>query len=136
MHATHTEQQVTLCFLYKLYRAAQNIPYMAVNAEYVMDPACLSVIFIVHSLRLIYCNAKSCFLVFHLQNLMRAVRTACMEEPSLEYLAFVLRTSTDTSASTLMDLAPVRATACHDPPMFIICIQSNRKLLHYTVKTH
>ena len=119
----------TVCFLYQLYRAAQNIPYMAVNAECVMDPACLAVIFIVHSLRLIYYNAKSYFLVFHLQDLMRAVHTACMEEPSLEYLAFVLRTSTDSSASTLMDLAPVRPTACHDPPTFMNSVKYNKKAL-------
>ena len=39
---------------------------------------------------------------------MRAVHTACMEEPSLEFLAFALKTTTDHSASTLMDITPVR----------------------------
>ena len=40
---------------------------------------------------------------------MRAVRIACTEEPSLEFLAFALKTTTDHSASTLtMDITPVR----------------------------
>ena len=39
---------------------------------------------------------------------MRTVRTACMEGPSLEFLAFALKTTMDHSASTLMDITPVR----------------------------
>ena len=46
--------------------------------------------------------------MFHLQDPMRAVRIACMEEPSLEFLAFALQTTMDHSASTPMDITPVR----------------------------
>ena len=46
--------------------------------------------------------------MFHLQDPMRAVRTACTEEPSLEFLAFAPKTTTDHSASTPMDITPVR----------------------------
>ena len=47
--------------------------------------------------------------LFSMQDPMRAARTACMEEPSLEFLAFAPKTTTDHSASTLtMDITPVQ----------------------------
>ena len=72
---------------------------------------------------------------------MRAVPTACMEEPSLECLAFALKTTTDHSASTLMDITPVWhveatsvrmednvtttvAPACVHPTMQALTVQS------------
>ena len=83
----------------------------------------------------------SCPLTFHLQDPMRAAHTACMEEPSLEFLAFALKTTTVHSANTLIDITPVRhveatsvrmvdnvtttvAPACVHPTMQALTVQS------------
>ena len=72
---------------------------------------------------------------------MRAAHTACMEEPSLECLAFALKTTTVHSANTLIDITPVRhveatsvrmednvtttvAPACVHPTMQALTVQS------------
>ena len=87
MHATQTEQQLTLCFSHQLF--SWSCTEHAIHLWQSMQ----SVQQILH-VRHFHCKLSEVdllqcqvmFLVFHLQDLMRTVHTTCMEELSLEFL--------------------------------------------------
>ncbi len=100
IHIPATYVAHTYCMLY-VYSTAQSMPCMYVRMTATQcQSSCMSVCSL-------HCTVSDP--LFSMQDPMRAARTACMEEPSLEFLAFALKTTTDHSASTLtMDITPVR----------------------------
>lgn len=102
--------------------AARNMPYIYGTQCRVCNRSCMSVIFIVNSLRLICCSAK-CFLVFHLQDFMRTVRSYYLHGGTFTGVSCICP-----SVSTVVDLAPVRQLPW-PPSTLMNCTQYNWKAL-------